>query len=112
MPAAYDTSINRGIGVPDVFYHFAFAAESHEARLAKRAELIAKGVAVSPVVDHEGWVESIYLKDPNGLLLEYAWLSRALGPDDPLEAVRERHRGRGRGQGPGEPGALSEGHLF
>ena len=63
---------------------------AHEARLAKRAELIAKGVAVSPVVDHEGWVESIYLKDPNGLLLEYAWLSRALGPDDALEAVRIR----------------------
>ena len=90
VPAAYDTSINRGLGVPDVFYHFAFAAESHEALLAKRAELIAKGVAVSPVVDHEGWVESIYLKDPNGLLLEYAWLSRALGPDDALEAVRIR----------------------
>lgn len=90
MPAEYDTGINRGLGVPDMFYHFAFAADSHEALLAKRAALLAKGVAVSPVVDHEGWIESIYFKDPNGLLLEYAWQSRALGAEDAEEAVRIR----------------------
>jgi glyoxylase I family protein len=96
VPAKYDTGINRGLGVPDAFYHFAFMVESHEALLAKRGELLAKGVAVSGVVDHDGWVESIYLKDPNGLLLEFAWQSRALDADDAVMAVRARVSLRGR----------------
>ena len=96
VPATYDTGINRGLGVPDAFYHFAFMVDSHEALLAKRRELLAKGVAVSPVVDHDGWVESIYLKDPNGLLLEFAWKTRELGPDDTVMAVRARVALRGR----------------
>lgn len=90
MPATYDTGINRGLGVPDAFYHFAFDAGSREALLAKRDELLGKGVAVSPVVDHEGWVQSIYFKDPNGLLLEYAWQSRPLEAADADMAVRAR----------------------
>jgi catechol 2,3-dioxygenase-like lactoylglutathione lyase family enzyme len=90
IPADYDTGINRGLRVPDVFYHFALEAESREALRAKRAELIAKGVAVSPIVDHDGWMESIYFKDPNGLLLEYACTTRALGADDTHMMLRER----------------------
>ena len=46
-------------------------AESPEELTAKRAELIERGVRVSPVIDH-GWAQSIYFTDPNGLLLEYA----------------------------------------
>ena len=94
IPVEYDAGINRGLGVPDAFYHFAFEAESLEALEAKRAQLIAKGVRVTPIVDHE-WVKSIYFKDPNGLMLEYAWQSRALGPDDAVMQVRARLRLRG-----------------
>ena len=90
VPVEYDTGINRGLGVPEVFYHIAFDADSHAALLATRAALLAKGVKVSPVVDHEGWVQSIYFKDPNGLLLEYAWQSRELGEADADMAVRVR----------------------
>jgi catechol 2,3-dioxygenase-like lactoylglutathione lyase family enzyme len=90
VPVEYDTGINRGLGVPEVFYHVAFDAESHEALVAKRTALLAKGVKVSPIVDHEGWVESIYFKDPNGLLLEYAWQSRVLGEGDADMIVRIR----------------------
>jgi len=81
IPAEYDAGINRGLGVPDAFYHFAFEVGSVEALEAKRAELIAKGVKVTPIVDHE-WMRSIYFKDPNGLLLEYACMTRSLGDDD------------------------------
>ena len=91
IPVEYDAGINRGLGVPDAFYHFAFEMESLEALEAKRAQLIAKGVRVTPIVDHE-WVKSIYFKDPNGLMLEYAWQSRALGPDDAVMQVRARLR--------------------
>ena len=81
FPVEYDAGINRGLGVPDAFYHFAFEAGSVEALEAKRAELIAKGVRVTPIVDHE-WMKSIYFKDPNGLLLEYACTTRTLDADD------------------------------
>jgi hypothetical protein len=57
----YDAGINRGLGVPDAFYHFAFEVESLAALEAKRAQLIAKGVRVTPIVDHE-WMRSIYFK--------------------------------------------------
>lgn len=77
----YDAGINRGLGVPDSFYHFAFEVDSMDALLAKRAHLIAKGVKVTPVVDHE-WMQSIYFKDPNGLMLEFAWTNRVPGADD------------------------------
>jgi catechol 2,3-dioxygenase-like lactoylglutathione lyase family enzyme len=81
LPATYEAGINRGLGLPDVIYHFAFEAGSPEALEAKRVELEGKGVLVSPVVDHE-WAQSIYFKDPNGLMLEYCCLTRALGADD------------------------------
>lgn len=96
IPAEYDAGINRGLGVPDAFYHFAFDVESHEALLAKRQALLAKGVKVSPVVDHDGWMESIYFKDPNGLMLEYAWQSRALEAADAEMQVRVRFSLRAR----------------
>jgi catechol 2,3-dioxygenase-like lactoylglutathione lyase family enzyme len=89
FPERYDTGINRGLGVPDAFYHFAFEVDSVMALEAKRAELIGKGVKVTPVVDHE-WMKSIYFKDPNGLMLEYAVQTRELTEDDRVMQVRER----------------------
>jgi len=89
LPQEYDAGINRGLGLPDAFYHFAFEVDSVEALERKRAELIAKGVRVTPIVDHE-WIQSIYFKDPNGLMLEYAVQTRELGEDDRVMKVRER----------------------
>jgi catechol 2,3-dioxygenase-like lactoylglutathione lyase family enzyme len=81
IPAEYDAGINRGLGVPEMFYHFAFDVGSVDALHAKRAELLAKGVKVTPVVDHQ-WIQSIYFKDPNGLLLEFAAQTRPLTDAD------------------------------
>jgi catechol 2,3-dioxygenase-like lactoylglutathione lyase family enzyme len=89
IPAEYHTDINRGLGVPDAFYHFAFDVDSVEALERRRAELIEKGVRVTPVVDH-GWMKSIYFRDPNGVMLEYACMLRALGEDDARMQVRGR----------------------
>jgi catechol-2,3-dioxygenase len=50
---------------------------------AKRAQLIERGVDVTPVVDHE-WCRSIYFKDPNGLLLEYCATVRKFNDDDKI----------------------------
>jgi catechol 2,3-dioxygenase-like lactoylglutathione lyase family enzyme len=70
IPAKYDAGINRGLGVPAGFYHFAFEAGSAAALTKKCDELRAKGVETTEIVDH-GWARSIYFKDPNGISLEY-----------------------------------------
>jgi catechol 2,3-dioxygenase-like lactoylglutathione lyase family enzyme len=81
VPASYDAGITRGLGVPSAFYHFAFEAGSEAGLLEKRNELIAKGIEVTDVVDHD-WAKSIYFKDPNGIQLEYCVFTRNLNDDD------------------------------
>jgi hypothetical protein len=46
-----------------------------------RHALIARGVEVTDVVDHD-WAKSIYFKDPNGIQLEYCCFARNLNADD------------------------------
>src|SRR6266478_1692326 len=79
--ADYDAGINRGLGVPAGFYHFAFEAGSAAGLAEKRDELRAKGVETTDIVDH-GWAQSVYFKDPNGLSLEYCCIVRNLTEDD------------------------------
>jgi catechol 2,3-dioxygenase-like lactoylglutathione lyase family enzyme len=81
VPAEYDVGINRGLGVPAAFYHFAFEAGSPAALADKRDELRAKGIEVTDIRDHD-WARSIYFKDPNGLSLEYCCVVRNLTEDD------------------------------
>jgi catechol 2,3-dioxygenase-like lactoylglutathione lyase family enzyme len=81
VPAEYDAGINRGLGLPDAFYHFAFEAGSEAGLEAKRQELAAKGVQVTEIVDHN-WAKSIYFKDPNGISLEYCCLVREFNEND------------------------------
>ena len=88
IPADYDAGINEGLGVPGPFYHFAFEAGSVEALEAKRVELIDRGQTVTDIVDHE-WAKSIYLKDPNGISLEFCCLTRDVGNEDDVD-MRER----------------------
>jgi catechol 2,3-dioxygenase-like lactoylglutathione lyase family enzyme len=81
VPAEYDAGINRGLGVPGAFYHFAFEAGTEAALIEKRDELRARGVEVTDVVDHD-WAKSIYFKDPNGIQLEFCCYTRNLNADD------------------------------
>ena len=81
LPTDFDAGINRGLGIPGIFYHFAFEAGSVDALNAKRAELIGKGVGVTDIVDHD-WAMSIYFSDPNGISLEYCCLTRDIGTED------------------------------
>jgi catechol 2,3-dioxygenase-like lactoylglutathione lyase family enzyme len=87
IPAEYDAGINRGLGVPGVFYHFAFEAGSEAGLTEKRRELLGKGIEVTEVVDHD-WAKSIYFKDPNGIQLEFCCFTRNLNADD----ARMQHR--------------------
>ena len=96
IPDDYDAGINRGLGVPDGFYHFAFEAGNETDLEKKRMELAEKGVRVTDIVDHEGWCKSIYFKDPNGIQLEYCCLTRELTEDDACMQVRFEISSRGR----------------
>ncbi len=96
IPDDYDAGINRGLGVPDGFYHFAFEAGNETELEKKRMELIEKGVGVTDIVDHQGWCKSIYFKDPNGIQLEYCCLTRELTEDDARMQVRFEISSRGR----------------
>ena len=91
LPTNYDAGINRGLGLPGVFYHFAFEAGSVDALNAKRDELIGKGLEVTDVVDHD-WAMSIYFSDPNGISLEYCCLTREVGNEDDLKFLERFER--------------------
>src|SRR5262249_1785809 len=86
-PVEFDGGLNRPLGMPERVYHFAFETGSPGELEAKRTGRIRKGVKVTPVVDHE-WAKSIYFKDPNGLLLEYSYLTREFNADDGVMQVR------------------------
>ena len=78
----FDAGINVGLGVPRSFYHFAFHSDSEDELLEQQANLTKKGIAVSPVIDHD-WCKSIYFVDPvNGLSLEFSAYARAFTEDD------------------------------
>lgn len=81
IPRDFDAGINRGLGVPSAFYHFAFEAGSPAVLAEKRDALRASGVKVTDIIDH-GWAQSIYFEDPNGLQLEYCCMTRNLTDDD------------------------------
>jgi len=95
VPENLDTGINRGLGVRDGVYHFAFEAGSEDALHELKAALEARGVAVRGVEDHEGWCKSIYFKDPNGLQMEYCHVVRELTEDDARPQVRFRVSAKG-----------------
>jgi catechol 2,3-dioxygenase-like lactoylglutathione lyase family enzyme len=73
----FDPGINSGLGIKGGMFHFAFKASDEADLEARRADLAAKNVAVSDVVDH-GWCKSIYFKDPNQLQLEFCCLTQSL----------------------------------
>jgi catechol 2,3-dioxygenase-like lactoylglutathione lyase family enzyme len=81
IPGDYDAGINRGLGLPNAFYHVAFEAGSEGALRQKREELIRRGVKVTEIVDHD-FAKSIYFKDPNGIQLEFCCSTRDLTDEE------------------------------
>ena len=93
VPREYDAGINRGLGVPGSFYHFAFEAGNEAALEQKREELLAKGVEVSDVVDHN-WSKSIYFAESQRhlvgvLLLDAGIQGRRRAYAGPLQRIAQ-----------------------
>ena len=104
-PKDFDAGINRGLGLAQGVYHFAFDAETEQDLLRIRDHLESNGIKVRGPVDHEGWCKSIYFVDPNGLQLEVCHLTRPLGGDDAIPRVRFRLEGRAKTQPKGAASA-------
>ncbi|MBM3659784.1 MAG: VOC family protein [Actinobacteria bacterium] len=69
LPADFDPSISRGLGLPPWTNHVAFDAPTLDALGAHRDRWLAHGLPVVEI-DH-GWCTSIYAEDPNGITVEF-----------------------------------------
>jgi len=72
-----------------ITHHFAFAVEDDEAQLRWREQLLRAGLSVTPVLDRQ-YFKSIYFRDPDGILLEFACWVRPLDERDLDDSVLTR----------------------
>ena len=93
-PKDFDAGINKGLGLAQGVYHFAFDAETEQDLLRICDHLRSHGVKVRGPVDHEGWSKSIYFRDPTGLQLEVCHIVRPFVATDATPEVRFRLDGR------------------
>lgn len=82
MPESWKTDINSGLGVPPHVYHFAFWVDTLEELKQFQRQLRKRGAAASEIIDHDGWCAGFVVRDPNGLLIEFACTTRELTDDD------------------------------
>jgi len=70
-------------------HHFALAVESEEELAAWRGYLGSRAVPCTEVMDRT-YFKSIYLRDPDGHIVELATLGPGLTVDEPLEELGRR----------------------
>lgn len=84
MPKSWTPDMNAAQGFPANLYHFAFWRDSLEDLEQYQQELRDRGATVSEIIDHDGFVAGFVVRDPNGLLLEFACTTRELTDDDKI----------------------------
>lgn len=82
----HDPQGRNGIGT---IHHVAFAVATPEEQLAIREDLMGRGVQVTPVRDRQ-YFQSIYFREPGGVLYEIATMAPGFTVDEPLESLGER----------------------
>jgi catechol 2,3-dioxygenase-like lactoylglutathione lyase family enzyme len=73
-------------------HHFAFAVESEEELQAWRGYLESRGVPTTDVLDRT-YFKSLYLRDPDGHIVELATRGPGLTVDEPAEELGSRRVG-------------------
>jgi catechol 2,3-dioxygenase-like lactoylglutathione lyase family enzyme len=66
----FRTGISTGNGLPVWVNHLAFALDSLEELELMKKRLRNRGIEEMRVIDH-GWATSLYLVDPNGIMVEF-----------------------------------------
>jgi len=84
VPADFDTSISKGLGLPTWTNHIAFNAPNLDALQATQQRWLDHDYPVLRV-DH-GWCVSIYADDPNGIAVEFCCTTRPFTAADRAEA--------------------------
>jgi glyoxalase family protein len=72
-----------GIGT---VHHVAMAVQDHTTQLRLREALIERDVTVTPVMDRQ-YFQSIYFREPGGVLFELATVSPGFDVDEPLSEL-------------------------
>ena len=62
-------------------HHFALAVESEQELAAWRDYLVSKGIPCTEVMDRT-WFRSVYLRDPDGHIIELATVEPGLTPEE------------------------------
>jgi glyoxylase I family protein len=70
-------------------HHFALSVGSDEELSAWREYLLSRGASVTEVLDRT-YFKSVYLRDPDGHIVELATLGPGLTADEPLEELGRR----------------------
>lgn len=68
--ADYKTDISTSLGLPQWTNHIAFKLDSLEELKDMTAQLHERGIDEMLEIDH-GWCTSVYLNDPNGIMVEF-----------------------------------------
>ena len=87
----YKTAVSLGAGLPIWVNHLAFRLDSEEELRAMVKQLHDRGIDQLQEVDH-GWCRSIYLVDPNGIMVEFCVTTDpeafAQGEEEALKLLR------------------------
>jgi catechol 2,3-dioxygenase-like lactoylglutathione lyase family enzyme len=83
------TDISRDLGLRAGMNHLAFSADDVTDLERRKERWLAFGKDVLEI-DH-GWIHSIYTEDPDGITVEFAYLTRELDAKDASEALELLH---------------------
>jgi catechol 2,3-dioxygenase-like lactoylglutathione lyase family enzyme len=81
--------LDRGTVGTGSTHHFALAVESDEELSAWREYLSSRGVPCTEVMDRT-YCKSVYLRDPDGHILELATIGPGVTVDEPVEELGRR----------------------
>jgi glyoxalase family protein len=86
MDIAHSAHEPRGINGLGTVHHVAMAVPTSDDQLQMRAELVGRGVQVTPVMDRQ-YFTSIYFREPGGVLFEIATLPPGFSIDETPEGL-------------------------
>ena len=88
LDLAFGTGARSALNGLGTVHHVALAVESAEAQRALREALLGRGLQVTQVLDRQ-YFQSIYFREPGGVLLEVATTSPGFTVDEPLDRLGE-----------------------
>ena len=86
----FPTSISTGLGLPKWSNHIAYGVANIDELNAARERINRAGYAVTEIDHH--WCRSIYVDDPNGIMVEFCVTTREFDENDRKRALEALHQ--------------------